>query len=146
MKTLGADQPSIRERRLIAGVMDGKPVAVAAREAGYGEHYSESQIRHTINKPRVQSALVRAMEEAGIDDVSLARVMRKGLKSKKIVYHQGIPVAADPDPYARHQYLRTALEIRGEIGSARPLAEGETWEAAIIAIRSKNKIIDTLPE
>lgn len=141
MKLLGQDDPSIKERKLIAGVLEGKPVSTAAREAGYGDHYSDSQIRHTINKPRVQKALVRAMEMAGIDDESLARLIKKGLYAKKAVYHQGVEIAREADPYARHQYIRTALEIRGDIGAPalRP-GEDETWEATLIQIRARRSI------
>jgi len=118
----------------------------ASVDAGYAISSGDMSDR-ILNKPRVQTALVRALEEAGIGDAALARAMVRGLKAKKVIYHQGVPVAEDPDYYARHQYLRTILEVRGDVGSGATRADDESWEEAILTIRRRRSsapAIDTV--
>lgn len=127
---------SRREQLAIQGVVAGKTATVALLEAGYSKSVAETQQKAVLGKPRVQSALLKALEEEGVSTQFLARTIREGLAAEKSVFHEGRRVAQEPDHANRHRFVRTTLQLTGDL---QPDAadQGDTWEAMIFAIRAR---------
>jgi len=113
---------TIREKRLIKGVVSGLTGAEAARRAGYSAKSASQLASETLAKPKVQSALLAAMEKAGITDDRIAQVMDEGLKANRVVSarvtNKDAEVDTDdfievPDHAVRHKFLETAIDVKG---------------------------------
>jgi hypothetical protein len=125
-----------RELLAVQGVVAGKTATVALLEAGYSKSVAETRQKAVLAKPKVQRAILRAMEEAGITEKLIARTMKEGLKARHSVYQDGKRVAQEPDHGNRHKFLKTALELRGDL--ERDAAdEGDTWEAMLVRISAR---------
>jgi len=108
-------QPTTRQRKLIKGMLDGKPVAQAAREAGYADSVIPTAIYKLIRRPAFLGALGEAMDGAGITDEKLLERLREGLDATtvKITPQNGSAVEREvPDWDGRHRYLETALRLK----------------------------------
>lgn len=109
---------TIRERKLLKGVMAGLTQAEAARRAGYSPKSASQLASETLAKPKLQSALEAAMEKAGITDETLATVIKEGLAADKVVAHvvnkEGLPDLIErPDHAVRHKFAETAIDVKG---------------------------------
>ena len=82
-------------------------------EAGYAVSTANDRTKDVIGKPRVQAALLQAMEKAGINDTKLSEVMKDGINANKI-HGTSDDFIEVPDHPTRHKYLDTALKLRGE--------------------------------
>ena len=79
---------SIKERKLVQGVLQGKSVRQAAKEAGYAESTANVKSYGILKRPRVQSLLTDALERAGITPDRLAHVLADGLLATKVIKTQ----------------------------------------------------------
>jgi len=126
-------KPTTRQRKLIKGMLDGKPVAQAAREAGYADSVIPTAIYKLIKRPAFLAALGEAMDRAGITDEKLLERLREGLDATtvKIALQNGSAVErAVPDWDGRHRYLETALRLKQYL-TPRSLHRDETEPASI---------------
>jgi hypothetical protein len=87
-----------------------KSTAQAMREAGYSASTSRQPQRLT------KSPLFIDLARKYLPDKKLLDVATKGLDATKVIRYKGQEYT-DPDYYARHQYLETALRIRNLIQS-----------------------------
>ena len=76
---------SIRERKLVQRVLEGKSVRQAAKEAGYAKSTAEVKSYGILKRPRVQSLLPDALEQAGIMPDRLAQVLADPLDATKMM-------------------------------------------------------------
>ena len=85
-----------------------KSTAQAMREAGYSASTSRQPQRLT------KSPLFIDLARKYLPDKKLLDVATQGLDATKVIRYKGQEFT-DPDYYARHQYLETALRIRNLI-------------------------------
>ena len=71
------------------------------RELARREGVSQSAIAQRLNKPFVKKTMAELMDEAGLDDVYLAKKIKDGLGSK--------------DLNIRYKYLMSALKVKGHL-------------------------------
>jgi len=131
------DLISRADREVIVGIVEeGLTVKEAGVAAGY---LSEQTVVNHLEKPQVQSALLSALERAGIDEDYITTKLGIGLEALRNVYHQGTVIGVEVDHVARHKYLSTLLDIRGE-ASKKPESVGDSWEEVLYQIRARRSV------
>ena len=76
--------------------------------------YSKSSAKTSTMIVNGQGFL-QVMEKMGINDELLSEVLKDGLKAEKKTYFFGKVIDTEPDHYARHRYLDTALKVKGHM-------------------------------
>jgi hypothetical protein len=131
VKKLPATNLSPRRRKLLKNVLSGeyKTKKDVILSAGYTEGTATKSAELILGNLRFKSAMVQAMEAKGIDDARLAEKLDEGLEANKVISAmvvapngEGMADASGvtkdfievPDYLARHKYLETALELRGD--------------------------------
>ncbi len=107
-KALKPIKATRKQQAVIANLVADSSIstAKAMRMAGYGK----SMLRHAERV--TQSVGFIALAERLLPDSKLLDVASEGLSADKIQRYKGKEFK-DPDYYARHLYLQTALKIRG---------------------------------
>ena len=118
---------TVKERRLIKGVMQGKTLIQAGVEAGYARSTMEKMPGKIIGKNRILKAFTELLEEAGLSDEKLSECLREGLEATKIISAlisapDGEHMKGDnsmkkdfievPDYSTRHKFLETILKLK----------------------------------
>lgn len=128
------DKLTLKERRLIRELAKGKSVLQAAKDAGYAETTATSDVYNTLDKPRVQTAFQKILEDQGISDAKLGQVISEGLEAYKVISaniiknknsaiadeQDGMKEADEstkdfvevPDFMARHKFVDTVLKLK----------------------------------
>jgi hypothetical protein len=111
---------TVRQRKMVKGIVAGQRPTVAAREAGYSEATATHGITKLMNAAPFRAALGRSLSRAGITDRRLWAGLDKGLDAMetKFFQHEG-QVVDSRDVIAwgpRHQHLETALRLKGYLG------------------------------
>lgn len=102
-----------KQKRLLHELVEnGGSVSGAMRKVGYSENTAKTPSKVTKSK-----AFVQYMEEAGVTDQKLVKVISEGLDATKAVVmgrdSQESFVDVQPDFAIRHKYLETALKVKG---------------------------------
>ena len=98
--------PTERQRRLVKAIGENirRAKPLSAGELVLSAGYSKSLAR----KPKLaleSRGIKEAMEEAGITDDAITKVMMDGLQASK--------TGGEPDHAIRHKYLETAVKLKG---------------------------------
>jgi len=106
-----------RQGRFVNEYVDCGNGAEAARRAGYSEYSAKEIASRELTKANIQAAITERMDEAGITEKRLLKVLDEGLSATKTHLNQkGDGAEAEEnvhDDYAvRHRYLDTALKLR----------------------------------
>jgi len=101
---------SVRETKMVNGMLEGKSRPKAALSAGYSPSYAERFNLH--KRTSVKNALIKAMKMRGIDAQRFALVMDEGLSAKRGVVVNGV-IQEISDHGVRHKYLETGLKVSG---------------------------------
>lgn len=105
-----------RQIKYLAARAEGKSKKEAVRIAGYNEHTSSSGLERS---PALRQALLSAMEAQGLTGEYLARKIMIGTETKKTHFFAQDGIVKDsrevPDNEIQHKYVRTALEVRGDL-------------------------------
>ena len=125
--------PTLQETILIEAVVDGVDPIQSAELAGYDP--PNVGVR-ALSKPLVRSTLLTALDRKGLNDDVIVKCIGKGLKARRLAYHQGQIVGEEPDHTARHKYLTTLLELRGDLNKQKEQV-GDSWEEVLIGIRAR---------
>jgi DNA-binding CsgD family transcriptional regulator len=104
---------TLKERKLIKGIVAGKSQTQSAVDAGYSVRSAAALATHTLKKVNVRNALLAAMQKAGITDEALADKMREGMDAQTDKDR--------PDHAIRHRFLETALKVRGDFAPEKHL-------------------------
>ena len=100
------DDLTIRQRKVVDGILEGKSGPAAARAAGYSEAYAR-KYRPSEHKG-VKNALTKEMRRQGINEKRFAQVMDAGLNAKRTICTPG-GIVETPDHSVRHKFLETGL-------------------------------------
>jgi len=120
---------TVKERRLIEGLMQGKSLIQAGVQAGYARSTMQKIPGKIIGKNRILKAFTELLEQAGLSDEKLSKCLREGLEATKIISvfiiapdSEGIKgdnsMKRDfievevPDHLTRHKYLETILKLK----------------------------------
>jgi len=113
---------TIKQRKLVKGIADGKTQKQAALEAGYSPKNADNIASHELKKTQVSAAIQDLMEELGLDDKSLLRIHKDMLEAKRII---SVMVSKEangggtvdfidvPDWQARGKGLEMAYKLKG---------------------------------
>lgn len=90
---------SVKEQKLVKGVVEGKTITQSAKDAGYSEKTAYSIGSEVLKKPEVQSRLQQALDKAGVTNGKIAKVINGGLDN--------------PDDNIKHKFTDTAIKVKG---------------------------------
>lgn len=113
---------SPRERKFIKYHIEGMTAYDALLKAGYSESVARTQSKAVIGKPRILTAMQKALDKAGINDDMLAGKLKEGLDANKTVSAIGgkdagagsVDFVDVPDHSARRQYQDMAHKLRSD--------------------------------
>ena len=129
-----AAQLSVREARVIKGLLAGKTATDAMIAAGYSRSTSISRPYSVLEKTRVKEAMKDAMDRRGLTTKRLAKTIEAGLNAtRKVVV--GSHIFEEPDYAMRHRFLETAIRLRGEDLDRGTTATVETHEQRVLRLR-----------
>src|SRR3990167_9158384 len=130
-----AEGLSVRDRRLIAGVLEGQDITVAGKAAGFPQREgATNRLRH----PDVRRALLAALEAEGLDAAGLAAKARELLESiQHGLTKDGSVVAMGPDNHARVKALDLILKASGAYPDPR-LEINQQVSGAIVVLQPED--------
>jgi len=112
-------KPTVRQRKYVKGLVEGKSMTQAARDAGYSETTALNAKEKIESKPAVQNLFVQLMETAGITDEKLAQRLAEGLDAEETKFFQKDGIVMDSrDVIAygeRRAHLEIALKLKGHL-------------------------------
>jgi len=108
---------TVKQRKLVKGIVDGKTQKQAAKAAGLNESYA-SQI---LNEPKVKATLQDLMEHMGLSDGHLLKAHAEMIQATKAVSVIGgkgaesgsVEFVDVPDWQARGKGLEMAYKLKG---------------------------------
>jgi len=107
-----ANEITVRERKLIDGVMSGQSQTQAAIAAGYPERSARVEASKVMNRPDIRNYWRARLCDAGLDDDSLARKLRSLVESQAVgMTKDGDVVPLGPDNHAQIKALEMAYKI-----------------------------------
>jgi hypothetical protein len=125
MKKLGLDK---RERKFIAGIVEGKSQIRAAKDAGYANSTAEKKASTMLRRPLVQSELTKAMERHGLTMKRIVQPIVAGLTANLSMVVHGVMIESDfPDHHIRLAASDRAVKLLGgipKVGESTPSASG----------------------
>jgi phage terminase small subunit len=112
-----------RERRFVKGVVEGKSMIQAAKDAGYATSTAEKKSYTILQRPLVKSALTNALEGVGVTFEHIVQPIADALKAtRSYVNKDGLMVESQvPD----HKIRLEASRVRSPYS-----AEFRRWERA----------------
>lgn len=131
---------TVKERRLIKGIFQGKTLIQAGVAAGYARTTMEKTPGKIIGKDRIFKTFSQLLEQAGLSDEKLSECLSEGLEATKIISVLIIAPHGEkgdnsmkrnfievevPDHLTRHKYLETILKLKSMFPkTVEPLASG----------------------
>jgi phage terminase small subunit len=100
---------SIKDRKTVKGIINGKPVSKAMIEAGYAETTAHGKCSEKLKE--LQITLQALMDQKGLSDDKLLDVLEAGLEAVR----EGARSTLLTDYGTRHRYLETALKLKGHL-------------------------------
>lgn len=119
---------TVRERKFIKGLMEGKTPSQAMREAGYTE--STARVKSSAKVAELQPTIQALMEKRGLTDNRFLEVLERGLESTKVISCNIVAVDKEgmkdadsmtkdfidvPDFATQHKYMETGLKLKGHL-------------------------------
>lgn len=120
---------TVKQRRLVKGIVEGKSKKEAAIEANYSRRSAGQNANEALAIPKVKRAIEIALEKAGLTDNRVAEVLNEGLQANRVISaivikKKGTAEMAEanentndfievPDHAVRHKYLETLVDLRG---------------------------------
>ncbi|MBH0198759.1 MAG: hypothetical protein HP497_04960 [Nitrospira sp.] len=117
-----------RERRFVQGIVEGKSMTQAAKDAGYAKSTAEKKASVILNRPLVQSMLTRALEGLGLTMEGIVRPIADGLKATRSAIITGKIIDSQiPDHQVRLGAHDRAVKLLGgipKVGESLPASQG----------------------
>lgn len=107
-----------RERRFVKGVVAGKSLTQAAKNAGYATSTAEKKSYAILQRPLVRSELTKALERAGVTLEHIVRPLSEALTAMRsyVDPKSGLLVETSvPDHKIRLEASRNAVALFGGI-------------------------------
>jgi hypothetical protein len=101
---------SIKERKTIQGIFEGKPVSKSMVDAGYAETTAHGKCSEKYKE--LEPTIKAIMESKGLTDDKLIQILKDGLRADK----EGSKGNLLADYGTRHRYLETALKLKELLG------------------------------
>lgn len=122
---------SLKREKLIKNLLFNKfkTLKAAMLDAGYSENTANDQTAEVLGNPRVRTTIREAMEKEGVDENRLTKIISEGLEATKVISAMAAASSGEgmknaggmskdfievPDFLARHKFLQTALDLRGD--------------------------------
>lgn len=122
-------KPTLKQTKLIKGIISGKTKTQAALDAGYGKGKNAAsaavQANGELKNPKVQAAFELALEEAGLSLPVLAQEVKRGLARGKMGNHDS--------------YLKIALNGRGALKDPEEGPKVDRVSLAILILDERRK-------
>jgi hypothetical protein len=126
-------RPTMRQRLVVGHLVEnGGSLGKAMRAAGYSNAMANNPAKLTRSK-----GFMELLEEAGVTDERIAKVMNEGLEATKPVYRNN-PISGEveilvetPDFGVRHKFLETAMKVKGHVAPETPPPAGPTYNTQI---------------
>lgn len=77
-----SNEITVRERKLVSGVLDGKSQAQAARDAGYPPASARQAASETLKRPDIRALLHARLDAAGLDIDQGIAVLARNLNAR----------------------------------------------------------------
>lgn len=113
---LSKDGLTVKQRGLVKGVVEGKTLAQAAKDAGYSGSSETLRVEahRTLQKPHVREAIEKALDVAGLTVEAQAQVVAEAAKANKTALSKfGQRVDLGPDHHTRLEAAKVAGRWRG---------------------------------
>jgi hypothetical protein len=155
---------SPRERKYVAGVVNGKTKRKAARDAGFPQSMADNAKQKIEDKPAVKALLTDLLDAAGATDEFIARRIREGLDAMHTkILQRRFPRSLTADAAAlqelfeelllkaesEHKDLAAAIRdavkefVHGsELITVDMIAFGERREMVELVLRIKGQLVD----
>ena len=107
---------TVKEAKLVKGIVQGKPKYIAATEAGYSPKSARSIATETLKKPNIQEALQAELARQGITLEKIVKPIKDGLEAEKVhIVGSGDQAMAEitPDHATRLKSSQMAQTILG---------------------------------
>jgi phage terminase small subunit len=114
---------TVRQRRFISGLAEGKNQTQAALDAGASPKSAHVWASQTMRNPNVQETFAELLDRKGLSDERLAEIHAENLAATKVVavarnmQGQITEVLEKPDFSVRQRAVKDAWVLRGRIGS-----------------------------
>jgi hypothetical protein len=121
---------SVRQRRFVVGLAEGKSQTQAARDAGAPPKSAHVWASQAIRDPKVQESFAELLDRKGLSDERLAEIHAENLAATKVIAvgrnMQGdiTAIVERPDFGVRQRAVKDAWMLRGRIGSNEPEGAG----------------------
>ena len=130
---------SVRERKAIAFILEGKTKKDALISAGYSENTATHNPNSVLGKNVVIRALTKAFEDAGISESKLAQKHMELLDAKKVVpIGAGDYVECD-DGQTQIRAVELAYRVRGDFAPEVHAVVTETYGQRIKRLRGESE-------
>lgn len=131
-----------RQLKYFGFIQQGMTKLEAAKLSGYSE---ETVPTHIENSPNLRKALLASMELNGLTSERLGKKIADGIEAKKTIFSSFKGKIEDEreiiDHETQHKYVKTALEIRGDLQDA-----GVQVNIGIIEVPGMNRTADAWNE
>jgi phage terminase small subunit len=140
---------TVRERKVIKSILEGKTPTQAMRDAGYSE--TTARCKSVKKVEELKPTIEELMEKMGITDERLLDTLNRGLDATKVISanviardgegmadaHSMTKDFVDVEDFAvRHKYMETGLKLKGKLTEKREItgANGAPF-AGVIEVR-----------
>lgn len=131
---------TIRERKLVAGVIEGQPQRQAAIAAGYPEKSASVAASNVMNRANVRDLVRAHLRDAGLDDETLARKLRSLVEAQAVgMTKDGDVVPLGPDNHAQIKALEMAYKLTDAFPNPK-LDVDLNMKGAIVVLRPEDAI------
>ena len=127
---------TLRQKKYVKYIAYGHSKNESLQMAGYASNVSS----HAVEAGQaIQKSLKKVMEKSGITDDLIAKSLKEGIKSNKTHFFTNngkvVETRETKDMENRHRFLRTALEVRGDLSEKNDL----TVNLGIIELPEREK-------
>lgn len=107
-KKLSKEKPLTKQqKKFVRNYVETGKVSESALRAGYVDQHYGSYLKA---QPKVQSAIQKALDDAGLDDINLAKKLKEGTEAWYVKKEGGEEY---PDYHAQAKFTDMAIKIKG---------------------------------
>jgi len=137
-------EPTVKQRRWVSAVIEGKSMTEAARIAGYGN--APDAAYYNSRSPLLREYVRRMLEQAGVSDTVIVAKIRQGMEATRtaalrVLSEDGVyrtEQIQEPDNMAQAKFTEMAIGLSGLMippatsGQSQPPNSGASREEALV--------------